>query len=263
MIDTTRALFDRAWTPILVTDPAGIVRDANPSAARLTGRPTEVLTGTLLRHLIPHEVCALLGARRVARPDGYVDATAALARADGQWVPVRIVTWPAGPPGGNLICCLIPLIPSAATPPAQRRPRPASSPVTVTAPEARILEGLALGLTNADLSRTLHLSRQGLDYRIGRLRRKLAAGTRPALVARAYVVGLLDIAAWPPRARFTATGAAAAPPQGPVPRQAPGPAAEQADPHPHTTPHTAPPPAPSSGPQPGDAPSNTLVAISP
>lgn len=226
MINTTRALFDRAWTPILVTDPAGAVRDANPSAARLTGRPAEVLIGTPLWHILPQEVCALLSARRVARPDGYVDATASLARADGQWVPVRIVTWPAGPPDGDLICCLVPLVPSAATPPAPRRPRPALAAVQVAPTEVRILEGLALGLTNIDLGRGLHLSRQGLDYHIGRLRRKFAARTRPSLVARAYVVGLLDSAVWPPRARVPAPGPAANTPPSPVPRQFFGPAAE-------------------------------------
>jgi DNA-binding CsgD family transcriptional regulator len=219
MIDPTRALFDRAWTPILVTDPARGVRDANPSAARLTGRPTQALTGTLLRHLLSREVCELLDARRAARPDGYADATAALARADGQWVPVRIVTWPAGPPDADVICCLLPLVSFAATPPAPRRPPPAPALVPVTPAEVRILEGLALGLTNVDLGRALHLSRQGLDYHIGQLRRKLSARTRPALVARAYVAGLLDSATWPPRARVPATRPPAGPPPSPIPEQ--------------------------------------------
>ncbi|MEE4545117.1 PAS domain-containing protein [Streptomyces sp. V4-01] len=195
MIDTTLALFDRAWTPTVVTDPAGVVRDANPAAARLTGRSAESLTGAPLARLLPPEACALLAARRAARPDGYADAIAAVRRSDGLRVPVRAVTWPAGPPGEDVICCLFPFTPPSA--------HPAEGPglPSLTGSETRIVEGLALGLTNVELGRDLHLSRQGLDYRIDRLRRKLAARSRAALVARAYVTGVLDPSAWPPRAR--------------------------------------------------------------
>jgi DNA-binding CsgD family transcriptional regulator len=206
MIDTTRALFDRAWTPLLVTDSADTVCDANPAAGRLLGRPVEALAGRPLRQFLPLEACTLLTARRAARPEGYVDAAATLTRGDGQRLPVRVVSWSAGPPDRDVICCVLPLGRAPAAPPPQRRPPAAArgaAPVPVTPAEARILEGLALGLTNVDLGHELHLSRQGLDYHIDRLRRRLTARTRPALVARAYVTGLLDPAAWPPRARLS------------------------------------------------------------
>jgi DNA-binding CsgD family transcriptional regulator len=174
MIDTTLALFDRGWTPTVVTDPAGFVRDANPATARLTGRPAESLAGVPLDHLLPPEACTLL---------------------DGRRVPVRAVTWPAGAPGDDTICCLFPLLPTPAHQAAEPDPPP------LTAAEGLIVEGLALGLTNVELGRELHLSRQGLDYHIDRLRRKLTARSRAALVARAYVTGVLDPTAWPPRAR--------------------------------------------------------------
>jgi PAS domain S-box-containing protein len=199
MIDTTLALFDRGWTPTVVTDPAGFVRDANPATARLTGRPAESLAGVPLDQLIPPEACTLLAGRRAARPDGYADALATVRRSDGRRVPVRAVTWPAGAPGDDVICCLFPLVPAPAPNPAHQATAPDQP--SLTAAEARIIEGLALGLTNVELGRELHLSRQGLDYHIGRLRRKLAARSRAALVARAYVTGVLDPAAWPPRAR--------------------------------------------------------------
>lgn len=206
MIDTTRALFDRAWTPLLVTDTSDVVCDANAAAARLLGRPVEALAGRPLRMFLPLETCTLLTARRAARPEGYVDAAATLTRRDGQRLPVRVVSWSAGPPDRDVVCCVFPLGRSPAAPPPRRRSPSAAraaGPVRVTPAEARILEGLALGLTNVDLGHELHLSRQGLDYHIDRLRRRLAARTRPALVARAYVTGLLDHAAWPPRARLS------------------------------------------------------------
>jgi PAS domain S-box-containing protein len=205
MIDTTLALFDRGWTPTVVTDAAGFVRDANPATARLTGRPAESLAGVALHHLLPPDACTLLAGRRAARPDGYADAIAVMRRSDGRRVPVRAVTWPAGAPGGDMICCLFPLVPT----PVQHAAEPDHP--SLTAAESRIVEGLALGLTNVELGRELHLSRQGLDYHIDRLRRKFAARSRAALVARAYVTGVLDPAAWPPRARVLGD------PQAPLP----------------------------------------------
>ncbi|MFG2356358.1 PAS domain-containing protein [Streptomyces sp. NPDC048521] len=69
----------------------------------------------------------------------------------------------------------------------------------LTATQVRILALLAAGRSNADIGGTLHLSRQTVDYHLSRLRDLLGAATRPALVARAYVLGILSPQAWPPR----------------------------------------------------------------
>ncbi|WP_031161639.1 PAS domain-containing protein [Streptomyces durhamensis] len=69
----------------------------------------------------------------------------------------------------------------------------------LTAAQVRILALLAAGHSNADIAATLHLSRQTLDYHLSRLRVLLDAATRPALVARAYVLGILSSGTWPPR----------------------------------------------------------------
>jgi PAS domain S-box-containing protein len=69
----------------------------------------------------------------------------------------------------------------------------------LTATQVRILALLAAGCSNADIAGTLHLSRQTVDYHLSRLRDLLGAATRPALVARAYVLGILSPRAWPPR----------------------------------------------------------------
>lgn len=65
--------------------------------------------------------------------------------------------------------------------------------------DRRILELLAGGKNNAQIAAELHLSRQGLDYRIKALRDKLQAESRSALVGRAYTEGLFQVGAWPPR----------------------------------------------------------------
>lgn len=69
----------------------------------------------------------------------------------------------------------------------------------LTATQVRILALLAAGYNNADIAGTLRLSRQTLDYHLSRLRTLLDAATRPALVARAYVLGILSPQTWPPR----------------------------------------------------------------
>ncbi|MER0484861.1 PAS domain S-box protein [Streptomyces sp. Edi2] len=69
----------------------------------------------------------------------------------------------------------------------------------LTASQVRILSLLAAGRSNAEIATSLHLSRQTVDYHLSRLRDLLDAPTRPALVARAYVLGILDPQTWPPR----------------------------------------------------------------
>ncbi|MET7363766.1 PAS domain S-box protein [Streptomyces sp. NPDC005562] len=70
---------------------------------------------------------------------------------------------------------------------------------SLTAAQVRILSLLAEGSTNSDIATSLRLSRQTVDYHLSRLRQLLGAATRPALVARAYVLGILAPRAWPPR----------------------------------------------------------------
>lgn len=75
---------------------------------------------------------------------------------------------------------------------------------SLTAAQIRILSLLAAGSSNADIATSLKLSRQTVDYHLSRLRELLGAPTRPALVARAYVLGILAPRAWPPRSATAA-----------------------------------------------------------
>ncbi|MFE3585462.1 helix-turn-helix transcriptional regulator [Streptomyces vinaceus] len=65
-------------------------------------------------------------------------------------------------------------------------------------PEKRILELLARGASNAQISEELHMSRQGLDYKLKTLRDKFRVDTRGALVAKAFTERLFSLE-WPPR----------------------------------------------------------------
>ncbi|MFD3515863.1 PAS domain-containing protein [Streptomyces sp. NPDC058657] len=78
-------------------------------------------------------------------------------------------------------------------------PRP-----SLTAAQIRILSLLAEGSSNGSIAASLNLSRQTVDYHLSRLRELLDAATRPALVARAYVLGILAPGTWPPRSATAA-----------------------------------------------------------
>ncbi|MBL1097388.1 LuxR C-terminal-related transcriptional regulator [Streptomyces coffeae] len=69
----------------------------------------------------------------------------------------------------------------------------------LTDPDARIIEGIAVGLSTLTLASRLHFSPKYVDYRISRLMRRLHAPNRTALVARAFSLGMLDATNWPPK----------------------------------------------------------------
>jgi DNA-binding NarL/FixJ family response regulator len=60
-------------------------------------------------------------------------------------------------------------------------------------PGADILRMVAEGRTNVEIAGELHLSRQAVNYHVGRLMRALGAANRTALVALAYRRGLLQL----------------------------------------------------------------------
>jgi PAS domain S-box-containing protein len=69
----------------------------------------------------------------------------------------------------------------------------------LTALDARILEGVASGVSTVDMATKLYLSRQGVEYHVSSMLRRLKAPNRAALVSRAYSMGLLSVGSWPPR----------------------------------------------------------------
>ncbi|MFI8909300.1 PAS domain-containing protein [Streptomyces albidoflavus] len=65
--------------------------------------------------------------------------------------------------------------------------------------DARILEGIAAGVSTIPLASRLYLSRQGVEYHVTGLLRKLKVPNRAALVSRAYSMGVLKVGTWPPK----------------------------------------------------------------
>ncbi|GAA3854010.1 helix-turn-helix transcriptional regulator [Streptomyces sedi] len=70
---------------------------------------------------------------------------------------------------------------------------------TLTAINARILEGVAEGRSTSSLAVLVNLSRQGVEYHMTGLLREFGVPNRTALVSRAYASGALVRNSWPPR----------------------------------------------------------------
>jgi PAS domain S-box-containing protein len=83
---------------------------------------------------------------------------------------------------------------------SESRIQPLSTRKKVLTPvDARVLEGVAAGISTLDLATKLYLSRGGVEYHVTALLRKLKVTNRPSLVSKAYSMGLFVVDSWPPR----------------------------------------------------------------
>ncbi|BCJ50224.1 hypothetical protein Asp14428_16990 [Actinoplanes sp. NBRC 14428] len=64
---------------------------------------------------------------------------------------------------------------------------------------ARVLEGIAAGLSTADIGAELHLTVRGVEYHVSSLLRRTSSTNRAGLVGRAHALGILLPGSWPPR----------------------------------------------------------------
>lgn len=71
--------------------------------------------------------------------------------------------------------------------------------ISLSSLAARVLEGVAAGESSAQLASRLYLSRQGVEYHVSALLRKLNAPNRTCLVSSAFTLGVLRTDCWPPR----------------------------------------------------------------
>jgi PAS domain S-box-containing protein len=193
-----RILFQLASVPMIRAQGGDRIEDANPTACQLVGYPLSELRGRPLADLfVPgsgpgagagwHELLA--GRRTRHAGEGLI------VRKDRRLISVRITGWTDhAPPDApaQAICVVYPRLPS--------RGRWLELPGGFRLPAiaALVLEGLAADLNNAEIGARLGLSRQGVDYHLALLRRRLRVTSRSALVARAYALGVLHPGTWPP-----------------------------------------------------------------
>ncbi|GAA0444493.1 hypothetical protein GCM10009544_04080 [Streptomyces stramineus] len=108
-------------------------------------------------------------------------------------VPLTAVAVRGGLPGTNAILVMMPTAGNAeGTPVVTNRKK------VLSAMDARILEGIAAGISTVPLASRLYLSPHGIEYHVTCLLRKLKVPNRAALVSRAYSMGVLRVGTWPP-----------------------------------------------------------------
>ncbi|MEV6686559.1 PAS domain-containing protein [Streptomyces sp. NPDC051130] len=193
------SLFDRAPVALAISDAYGLILGANPAFAsawqlqpgKLEGRRLlDILTPTNDRQL--RRLDEALRSRRRSRYPVEVSW-----RARGTTRHGRVTVEPVSDPEDDVPRLLVSLTEET----GGARPDPVRKDAAngLSAQEARILPLAAAGASGSAIAREVGLTVDGVNYHLTRLCRRLDVPNRPALIARAYVLGLLDPTAWPPR----------------------------------------------------------------
>ncbi|MFH8680186.1 PAS domain-containing protein [Streptomyces lydicus] len=189
-------LLDRIPTPIAVCRADGVVLIANPAMAGQWGVAPGQLRGRNLLDLFrPRDEAQLIriaDAVRLGRRSRYPVEVHWRSASDGSEREGELTVDPVGDPSVQPPALLALLrVRETAPPPAP--PRGTASPV-----EARILALAAGGATTASIGTALGLTVDGVNYHLTRLARRWRVQGRAALVAKAYVLGVLSPESWPP-----------------------------------------------------------------
>ncbi len=182
--------------PIAMCTPTGRIVEANPAMATFFTTKMSSLRGTALTELVrPVDPTVLPKIERVLRSGGRAThrfSVEPLGKpADGAEMTLQPLPHPELD-GAMLLASM-----------AQRQrteDRTAEPALTLSDREARVLERVALGKPSSAIGRELGVGVDGVNYHIARLRRRLDAANRTALVAAAYTRGLLRPGSWPPAA---------------------------------------------------------------
>jgi DNA-binding CsgD family transcriptional regulator len=84
---------------------------------------------------------------------------------------------------------------------AERPGKNGRGSTTLKVLDARILEGMASGLSTVQLAGRLYLSHQGIEYHVGSMLRRFRVPNRTALVCKVYALGIFVAGSWPPKVR--------------------------------------------------------------
>jgi PAS domain S-box-containing protein len=194
-----RSLFERSGIRMAALDPGYRVLEANADLLSLLNRSAEDVGGrefTELLHPALRDRLRNKFAKLVEGKRGRFTEHVAVLRPDGAAIAgdLTAVVVPDNNPATTSFLVLIRT--STAEDGGQAV---VDQRKVLTAVDARILEGIAAGVPTVRMAAQLYLSRQGVEYHVSVMFRKLKAPNRSALVSRAYALGMLSVASWPPR----------------------------------------------------------------
>lgn len=164
------------------------------SAAELCGRTFSDLVHPSVQQPLMRQFSGLTAGRR----DRFAADVIAVGPDDATFtVPLTAIMVRGGLPDESSILVMMP---NAGTGSADSEAAVSGRNKKLLSPiDARILEGIASGLSTIPLASRLHLSRQGIEYHVTGLLRELRVPNRAALVSRAYSMGVLKVGVWPPK----------------------------------------------------------------
>ncbi|MFJ1654750.1 LuxR C-terminal-related transcriptional regulator [Streptomyces sp. NPDC088337] len=163
------------------------------SSADLCGRTFSDLVHPSVQQPLMRQFTGLIEGRR----DRFATDVIAVGRDDATFTaPLTALMVRGGLPDESSILVMMP---SAQNDPADSEVVGGRGKKLLSQIDARILEGIASGLSTIPLASRLHLSRQGIEYHVTCLLRKLRVPNRAALVSRAYSMGVLKVGVWPPK----------------------------------------------------------------
>jgi DNA-binding CsgD family transcriptional regulator len=167
--------------------------DRNPQDSY--GRPFLALLHPTVRRSIGRDL-ALLGAGERDRADGKIIAV----RQDGALLFGELIAVSVVRSGGEVDAILVLVGQTSRVGKAQAI---VQRGVLLTPMDAKILEGVAAGMSTGKLAAVLHMSRGGVEYRITALLRRFKAINRTELASKAYSMGVLNAESWPPLVQST------------------------------------------------------------
>ncbi|WP_228447486.1 helix-turn-helix transcriptional regulator [Streptomyces paludis] len=192
------SLFERSGVGMAALNPRGRIRQANDALLALLDQNNSQLHDVEFAELVhPDSRSRLrvgldqLSRGRTGRFTEYVKVPRSCHGAGGNLTALRVRTD---------VQCDSSLLVLLQVPPAPAvcQPDGAQSALLGEA-EAKILEGLAAGASTVQLASQLYLSCKGVEYHVSAMLRRLGVPNRPALVSRAYAMGILNSGSWPPR----------------------------------------------------------------
>ncbi|MGH3376326.1 MAG: PAS domain-containing protein [Actinoallomurus sp.] len=195
-----RSFFDRSGMCVANVDHAVRVTEANPEFSRQFGRSTSELDGRPFCDLLHPDVRDQAGQQFAGILDGrqawFSERIVALRPADSSEFTGELTGIAVCDDSGEVEGVMALVRPERGVRKGQSG---GGRKASLTDMDARILEGVAAGVSTVQLASMLYLSRGGIEYHVNILLRKLKVNNRPALVSKAYSTGLLCVGAWPPR----------------------------------------------------------------
>jgi PAS domain S-box-containing protein len=197
--DVFRSFFDRSGMCLASVDPRGRVVEANVDFFRQFGRSTTDVTGRSfydllhpsVREKVEQQFARLIEGRRARFAERMV-----AVRPGNSAFTAELTGIAVHGTNGQVESIMVLVRPEK----SEHDPQLLTGrKKLLTAMDARILEGVASGVSTVQLAAMLFLSRGGVEYHVSTLLRKLKVSNRPALVSKAYSMGVFAVGSWPPR----------------------------------------------------------------